>query len=106
MTPRVQNTMVVLGFDPRISPAIRRFAASNKKVAGGWCLNINVVTHPSETFGSPPSNGSLGSGAAVRHNARMLQHCLSKQTSCRRDCRPLECQELPSRVLAEGSANC
>jgi hypothetical protein len=35
---------------------------------------------------------SNGSWAAVRHNARMLQHCLSKQTLCRRDCRPLECQ--------------
>jgi hypothetical protein len=43
-----------------------------------------------------PSNGhpyrDPGSGAAVRHNARMLQHCLSKQTLCQRDCEPLECQ--------------
>jgi len=27
-----------------------------------------------------------------RRNARMLQHCLSKQTHCQCDCRPLECQ--------------
>ena len=47
------------------------------------------------------------SRAAVWQNARMLQHCLSKQTHCRRDYTPLECQELTSRVLAEGlSANC
>ena len=32
----------------------------------------------------------FGSWAAVRHNARMLQHCLSKQTLCRRDCGLLE----------------
>jgi hypothetical protein len=34
-----------------------------------------------------------GSLAVVRHNLRMLQHCLSKQTLCRRGCRPLECQD-------------
>jgi hypothetical protein len=33
----------------------------------------------------------LGSWAAVRHNARMLQDSPSKQTPCRRHCRPLEC---------------
>src|SRR6266566_4894694 len=33
-----------------------------------------------------------GSWAVVRHNAQMFQHCLSKQTLCRRGCEPLECQ--------------
>jgi hypothetical protein len=39
-----------------------------------------------------PGGCLLGSWAAVHHTARMLQHCLTKQTACRRDCRPLECQ--------------
>jgi hypothetical protein len=34
-------------------------------------------------------NDRLGSTAAVRYNARVLQPCLSKQTLCCRDCRPL-----------------
>jgi hypothetical protein len=34
----------------------------------------------------------FGSLEVVWHNARMLQHCLGKQTLCRRDCRSLECQ--------------
>jgi DNA-binding HxlR family transcriptional regulator len=33
----------------------------------------------------------FGSWAAVRHNAWMLRHCVSKQTLCRSDCKPLEC---------------
>src|SRR5216684_3647899 len=45
---------------------------------------------------SPPGDSTW---AAVRHNARMLQHCLSKQTLCRRDCGPLECQK-PTMVDA------
>ena len=39
---------------------------------------------------SPPGDSTW---AAVRHNARMLQHCLNKQTLCPRDCRPLECHK-------------
>jgi hypothetical protein len=46
-------------------------------------------------LGAP--GGEIPSGdstwAAVQHNARMLQHCLSKQTLCPRDCKPLECQK-------------
>ena len=32
-----------------------------------------------------------GSWAAVRHNARMLQQCLSKRTLCQCDCGLLQC---------------
>jgi hypothetical protein len=35
----------------------------------------------------------FGLWAAVRHNTRMLQHCLSKQTLCQCDCGPLQCQK-------------
>jgi hypothetical protein len=47
-----------------------------------------------------PDNDRVGSRAAVRRNARMLQHCLSKQTLCRRDCGPLERQEPSFAVMA------
>src|SRR5438552_13933796 len=35
----------------------------------------------------------LGTLAAVRNNARMLQHWPNKQTFCPSDCRPLECHQ-------------
>jgi hypothetical protein len=38
----------------------------------------------------------FGSWAAVRHNAWMLQHCLSKQTLCLRDCGASSCQRRTS----------
>jgi putative restriction endonuclease len=40
----------------------------------------------------------------VRHNARMLQHCLSKQTLCQRDCGPLQCQ-LPTFAVVLAKEN-
>jgi hypothetical protein len=42
-----------------------------------------------------------GSRAAVWQNARMLEHCLSKQTHCRRDYTPLECHFRTLSTLAE-----
>ena len=48
------------------------------------------------SFASFPGALRLGSSAVVRHNALMLQHCLRKQTLCRRDCRPLGAQQLTS----------
>jgi len=35
------------------------------------------------------SDVGLGSWTAVRQTVAMLQHCLNKQTLCRRDCEPL-----------------
>jgi len=40
----------------------------------------------------------FGSWAAVRHNARIRQHCLSKQTLCRRDSGSLE-RQLPTFAI-------
>ena len=48
------------------------------------------------SFASFPGALRLGSSAVVRHNALMLQHCLRKQTLCRRDCGPLGAQQLTS----------
>jgi hypothetical protein len=48
---------------------------------------------PSVTLGPRRRNGRIGSWAAGRRNACMLQHCLNKQTLCRRDCGSLECHE-------------
>jgi len=38
---------------------------------------------------------------AVRRDASMLQHGLTKQTPCQRDCRPLECQKPTFTGLGE-----
>src|SRR5580700_11494369 len=45
---------------------------------------------------SPPGDSTW---AAVRHNARRLQHCLTKQTLCRRDYRPRLLEPLPQKNL-------
>jgi hypothetical protein len=41
-------------------------------------------------------NDGFGSIASVRHNTRMLPHCLTKQTCAGSTPRPLECQERSS----------
>jgi hypothetical protein len=46
---------------------------------------------PPKKLGDHWAFGVSNPRAAVQHNARMLQHCLNKQTLGRRDCRALEC---------------
>src|ERR1700720_1039002 len=41
---------------------------------------------------TPPGDSTI---APVRHNARMLQQCVNKQTLCRRDCGPLRATNGP-----------
>src|SRR5437870_3478795 len=53
------------------------------------CASRGSCTVLGAPGGEIPSGDSTG--AAVGANARMLQHCLSKQTSARRDCGSLEC---------------
>ena len=62
----------------------------------GWLGLTPWKTCSSYSFASFPGALRLGSSAVVRHNALMLQHCLRKQTLCRRDCGPLGAQQLPS----------
>jgi hypothetical protein len=52
-----------------------------------------LVCAPKTPVGITAANRGVGWGTAVRHNAPMLQHCLSKQTLRRRNCRPLECDK-------------
>jgi hypothetical protein len=51
-------------------------------------FELRPAHDPTKAYGFVNLNGSW---AAVRQNARVLEHCPSKQTLCRRDCRPLEC---------------
>src|ERR1700755_3192139 len=81
------------------------FAAQIRRssLIGSCAMETAEHREPYESRGSRTDLGAPGgetppgdsTWAAVRHNARMRQHCLSKQTLCRRDCRPLEC-ELPT----------
>jgi hypothetical protein len=62
--------------------------ADGRRLLASLIVQARVYLNLEGTENLAARHVRVGSWAAVRHNARMLQHCLSKQTLCRRDCRP------------------